>query len=1242
MTKKQNRRKSGFGKRSLSVLLATLIVLSTLVVMLTSTMLTASAAISYWNVAGNFNSWESSLNNTTYRINGGSGSVTFSLSSDSYSSITFKMCAYEDGWKWCGNSSGSASVNSETELSWNGGNDITLNLPSGTTQVTFRIDVRNQKNYLTVTANGSGGSGGSGGGGDTGQMYFDAPVNENNPDNSADDLFWANATYFDYLSDRELTDGWLKPIQAGTKGFGGSVDEWYPFYVFNRNVVKNQADVHSDWAEPLYFGNFCDTNGAYDTPHHQNGTDSYGYREATNSSNVTRFKHIANNSDYNQSGSAHLANMNCSYQGLVSDHLSSSGDLLLPNGQVAPYFNANEDTPLKGYAKIVNSSFPFKVSTIAGTDVKKYSFNSANAQDNVYFTWATESGVTKPVGVNYGAGTTYGVKDGISRFMYNQSSGYGIFPFNNASSNYKGTKTNANENLNYGFGIKTQMRFRVPKPNADSGINTDDNPIYFRFSGDDDLWMYITDESGNSQLVLDMGGDHKQSTGQVNFSTLTSTVDKVGTGGGPVTTSFDFDYEQTYTMTVCYMERGLIESNSEMEFTMYPAGNMVTVEKEVNTASINHTSSSTALQDAVAAVDTFNFTSYQSEHDSANKTALTYTEYLDSYGNKRSTTGSGVFSLKDGEKASFLTKFTTNNDVYINESNPNTAGYLRYTTKWNVSDPGDTSRNRSNQSGLNTTAMQLKHPTEDPFEYAQLDYKFVNTPRVGTVTVSKNIPGATSTDRAQTFNAKVEISLTGKNGPYVAYPLSYTASDLSGTYETTSSGYLASNARLKHGRTLTFKNLPSNAYVKVTESLTTAQKSLYSASYQGGVNSVLVPTSGSSTITVVNTPKTPDAVTGYINGYKLLNKSGTLSYYNGDMFKFIEEGVARSSGDPANIKDTSGTYDETTTVTNGVFRFSDITFEEEGVYRYHVYEDTSYLAASGAAFEKDFSFLNTHYLVEITVTKVNNKLTVSQPVYYNYEPPVPASTEPTAATVNTEITSADFDPSKLDEDQTLIIYNVLKDGSLRIEKEDQQGNKMNKVTFAVYKVDEDMDLILSGHQTGAEKYDALLMHINLEGIAPAASAITGRGVTGRHTAERGVAFIDDLPIYKDEFINAAAAAGGISTINKADFNGYQKYVLLEVESAGTAGYSVNKTVGVANGTVNSSNVFSFPINDQYDFTYSFINTELKSPSASGTGMALYKLLGMGIALISVFALGGFMLYHNRFAGRKTAKHFRND
>ena len=77
--------------------------------------------------------------------------------------------------------------------------------------------------------------------------------------------------------------------------------------------------------------------------------------------------------------------------------------------------------------------------------------------------------------------------------------GYGVFPFNNTSNTSSGKGTN--DNLDYGFGIRLDIDFRVPK----NGLLADDKPATFNFSGDDDLWVYIGEDStgANGRLLAE-------------------------------------------------------------------------------------------------------------------------------------------------------------------------------------------------------------------------------------------------------------------------------------------------------------------------------------------------------------------------------------------------------------------------------------------------------------------------------------------------------------------------------------------------------------------------------------------------------------------------------------------------------------------------------------------------------------------------------------------------------------------
>lgn len=1176
MTKKQNR-SFGFGKRTLSVVLAVLLVLSTMAVMLTATSLSASAAISYWFVSGNFNDWTTSATSANKINSGSGGSVTIPVTT---TSIKFKMVAEEGGQKWCGVGESTSNPddyqdighNSEVEMSWNKGVNMSVNLPAGTTAATFTLSVKNGKNYVKVTGNGSGG----GGGGDTSQMTYSAPVNTNNSANTASNLFWANATYFDYLSDEELANTqWLKPVQAGTKNFGGAIDEWYPFYRFNREVVKAQADAQSNWSEPLYLGNFTDTKNAYkESAHHQGGTDSYGYREATNSYNVTRFSHIANNSDKSwDSGVPHVYDMYTSYQGLVNNSLDADGNLLLPNGQQAPYFNASESGPLSGRAKVVNSSFPFKVTDVPGKDYKKYTFNSKNATDNVYFTWASDGSATYPTGVNYGAGTTYGVKDGLSRFMYNTASGYGIFPFNNASNNYKGTKTNANENLNYGFGIKTQMKFRVPAPDESTGVNTASDPVYFDFTGDDDLWMYITDESGNSQLVLDMGGDHKESHGRVNFNTLKVTVDKVGQSGASATKSFTFDYSKTYTMTVFYMERGLIESNCKMEFTMTPLGNNFIVTEEIDTTNVNE-----GIKDVVSAISEFGFNSYDDD------TAVTDSDYAD-------------FKLGHGGRMDIPHSILgINSQPNVKQYKP-TNSYLSYSTSWTYWD--NVSNNTRTQLDTGTTSDSSKHTminaSGNEYDYAELQVDYVNTPNVGSFSVEKTMAAGATAPAGKTFPATIYLQFKSD-----AQPAAYTLYDDDGDVHN------GGRINLVPGETVSFSGIPTGTRVYVVED----SDQNYTASYNFTRTSPYIVGTSSGNITVTNTPNDSKPTTAVISGTKKFDDTN----YTGTLFKFVLEGVPRFSGDPATVIDTGDTYDTTNSVTNGAFSFGELSFTKPGTYRYHVYEDMGHLSDvafdENAFYDTDIFNEQPDYLVSITVRDVNFQLVADAPVYYDYSRYEAGGTTPHT------MTSADFATSKINP-LGMIFYNETKKGSITINKTNQKNEKVNNVIFEVYPVSDDFIDDLNALTDDDAKYNKVLAL----GNSP-----YGTGTGPDYGFADGVAEIENLPIYKTGYQVSSAPE-------------YQQYVMIEsgVSEANVPGqpnarYSLNKTVHVFSFPTEDSRTHEM----KYHYTYDYINGVLRNPSTAGPGMTMFKIIGCLVAVLAVLSLGGYVIYTKRTTKRKTA------
>lgn len=360
-------------------------------------------------------------------------------------------------------------------------------------------------------------------------VNYGAAVENSFSDNP--NIVGVDATYFDYWSDMEQEKGYLQC--QGKQNDGDIENYWYQFDNFNSYISNIASNCKSDWKYPLYFGNMYNGGNWYSIfeTHAKGLTNINNYKDnyyyAVNNSNGMKW----GGGDYNQS-----------LQGLMYNRLDSKGNLQVANGVKAPYFDAEALSTAKyndakvNDAKVANvykSSFPFRTTTDSD-GVTTYEFTSKNAKDNIYFTW---NGLT-PTKINYGTGKQYGVQDALTNFGGTQGNGYGIFPFNNTTG--KGSDAQKNDTLNtidtsagkgtsynhnYGFGIRLDIDFRVPK----DGLLADNNPATFNFSGDDDLWVYIGEDStgADAELALDLGGDHKEASGSIDFNSMTATAKNV-------------------------------------------------------------------------------------------------------------------------------------------------------------------------------------------------------------------------------------------------------------------------------------------------------------------------------------------------------------------------------------------------------------------------------------------------------------------------------------------------------------------------------------------------------------------------------------------------------------------------------------------------------------------------------------------------------------------------------------------
>ena len=206
--------------------------------------------------------------------------------------------------------------------------------------------------------------------------------------------------------------------------------------------------------------------------------------------------------------------------------------------------------------------------------------------------------------------------------------------------------------LNYGFGQKFDLKFRLTSDGTVVDSENKKVPIEFNFSGDDDVWVFI-----DGQLVLDVGGDHDVVEGTIDFANKKAKVNRVkkntSNNGGEdgvikdvvknfpdILNGADY-FTKEHTLTMFYMERGLWESNMKITFN-FPQENKLTVEKEVDTTGAND-----IFKEALADVGTFDFeiknlaTSGPSKEVSA-LSSPEVKEVFNNYTNQSSISGTGV------------------------------------------------------------------------------------------------------------------------------------------------------------------------------------------------------------------------------------------------------------------------------------------------------------------------------------------------------------------------------------------------------------------------------------------------------------------------------------------------------------------------------------------------------------------------------------------------------------------------
>lgn len=716
-------------------------------------------------------------------------------------------------------------------------------------------------------------------------------------------IFPIDATFYDYYTDTEVSSGW------GNINYVNSHGDWEPYTTLN-NKIAAAIRASSGVKYPMYFGNFFDKNDGY---------------TGAGSSNMVNFSNWVNNS-------ARLGDTHKSVVGLTGTTLVN-GDLMYAangggNSSVKVPFFDKSFLQTNGVGSVVNTKFPMRKETTNG--VTTYKFDSTGAKDNAWFSADHQT-------MYYGTGTANGAKDALYYYSNPQTaSGYGFFPFD---SNRGATK----EAYNFAFGMRVDIPFNLGGDTGHYGQIKGTNGSYvdqkFTFSGDDDVWVYI-----DGKLVLDLGGDHQKASGSINFKDLSVSV---STGSNTLNnatrnTSFTLDNygdpTAEHTLTMFYVERGMVESNLSFDFNFAPIGNELIVDKTVNTTTLNNSASFRA---AVAAEDTFTF-----NQPTANGKQST-----------KGTISGNTYTLKDAEYISFKDQFEVPTDMTVTESY--TGNHLSYSTEWKAVDlvlkgKGADESEYTIRSGSTTDSNFIYQTLDTSSEFAmtRVQLSYVNTPNVGSFSVEKKMATGSTAPAGKTFPATIYLQLKD-GGSFTPYTL------VDDNGNTCTDGQV----NLVPGQTISFSGIPTGTRVYVVEESGTN----YTASYNySDTNPYIVGTS-SGNITVTN---------------KMLSGGGTLEItktldgenYTGDAFSFTAEGVTKSGY-------VTGSTVQATSAANGTVTF-DLTFTQPGNYLYKITEDDLSAELQELGYYKDRSTIYAKF----TVVSGASGLEISgDPKYYSDE-----------------------------------------------------------------------------------------------------------------------------------------------------------------------------------------------------------------------------------------------------------------
>lgn len=570
-------------------------------------------------------------------------------------------------------------------------------------------------------------------------------------------------------------------------------------------ALNGVADSKNDNAPvPLYFGDLLHAKqaGGNLTWYWQGANVAFGPNKETASKDVAQG----------------IVGKNLDDGNLITSYTNENGDPVK-----VPFFNEDAYPNQSKYMRFYNNlQFPF-TKTTNDKGVSTYSFDSA--KNTVYYDYDNKKIVRN---------------DDLKIHDASKENSIGYFPFNSTDPN-----PSAKGNLNYGFGTQ----FTIPFTVTETGKNVDGSDMEFNFTGDDDVWVYI-----DGALVLDMGGAHNKAEGKINFATQEATITtgtsnaKLGnsltvggrtpaepngnttvkfenimvkkSGSEPVTLDkYMKESGKVHELKMYYMERGMWNSNMSISYSFVPLPSGLTLSKTLDTTDVN-----AGLKNAVQGLDNFDFKIQtknlrkgEANYSDVENLGYTLYDYDDrTFPGQEAKDSTATFSSSYFASDFINTKDKNNSSAFyagtgfqITESIPQ-GTKLQYDTsktRWGVYD-SVTSRAAIKTKPGTVATFDMGDANSSEMDVVNRYVNFVNTPKVGSLSVEKKYEGDALKDK--TFGFTVKVDLTGGDY-YDSYKLEYTGSQNNGT--TDENGHFT----LKAGEKVTFEGIPAGAAYEVVE-----------------------------------------------------------------------------------------------------------------------------------------------------------------------------------------------------------------------------------------------------------------------------------------------------------------------------------------------------------------------------------------------------------------------------------------